>query len=168
MKLKSLSYITKDTSKKEEAPNAKVQKFMQDNKLENDPLVERTLIEVQKSVIARFSAALEGKNTVEDVIGEAETIINDLPAIKEFVVPCFPPYFNIFEFYKNEYLERIEAQVSQHIPKTESTAAMDPGVLVVLASWFDNYGVLLGKLGIKEEEERLLDLQLVSSLVHPM
>ena len=134
---------------------------MKANGLGNDPLIERTLIEVQNSVSDRFTAALKEKDVVEDVIGETEKIINDLPAIKDFVSPCFPPQYNIFEFYKSEYLEKIEKSVLPFIPTSESKAANDPGILVVLASWLDSYEILLDKLGIGQQEDQLLSLKLV-------
>ncbi len=130
--MKTLTYITKEVAA---SANPKVAEFMKGT---NDPLVERALIEIQKSVSDRFSSALEGKVKVEDVIDACENILNDLPMIKDYVVPCFPPYFNIFEFYKSEYLERIEKSILPFIPKSEADAKIDPGILVVLVSWLDS------------------------------
>ena len=134
---------------------------MNKNKIENDTLVERVLIEIQITIAARFKAELENKMAVEDVIDSSEVIINDLPLIKEYVTPCFPPCYNIFEFCKNEYLGRIQESIIPFIPTSESKAESDPGILVVLASWLDNYEILLGKLGIGQQEDNLIEMKMV-------
>jgi len=138
---------------------------MKDNKIPSDSLAERLLIEILTAIAARFKSSLEGKVAIEDVIDSCESIINDLPLIKEYVSPCFPPYYNIFEFCKGEYLQRIEKSIEPFIPRSESHALKDPGILVVLASWLDNYEILLGKLDIRQQEDQLLSMKLVNTLI---
>lgn len=132
------------------------------NKIPIDPLSERLLIELQAAIAARFKSSLEGKVAIEDVIDSCEEIISDLPLIKEHVAPCFPPYYSVFEFCKEEYLQRIEKGIDPFIPRSESHALKDPGMLVVLASWLDNYEILLGKLGIDQQEDQLLSMKMVN------
>jgi len=135
--------------------------FIKAMNLPVDPLIERVLKEIKKSINGRFMQSLGGKSKLEEVIEALENIITDLPMIKDSVEPCFPPIYKIFEFYRSEYLDRIENTIRPFIPKSDSDADSDPGILVVLASWLENYGVLLKKLGIEQSDAKIQNMEMV-------
>ena len=109
------------------------------------------LSEVLKSKIPLFinedvKTRFQDKQTREEILDETLTILTDLYLIKTKVAPCFPPKYNIFELYKEKYLEHIKDKIKNFLNQEELEKT--PGLLIPIAHWLDQFDTALKKVGL--------------------
>ena len=54
-----------------------------------------------------FDTRFSDKKEREDILNEILNLVKELHTIYTKVVPCFRPHYDIFNVYKNSYLENI-------------------------------------------------------------
>ena len=74
----------------------------------------------------------------------------NLTKVKKFVCPCAPPYLEILEIYKAKYQENFEKHIKPFL--NEDELAKEPGKLVHLARFLDEFQMVLAEVGINKDE----------------
>ena len=123
-------------------------------------LKQRCISAIKQSIHDRFAPVFELQD-IESAMAQVENIMEDLLQVKAHVVPCFPPAYQIFKLYTENYLEKLENVIMPFVPDSGEQTLKDPGVLVVMASWLDKCEMILPKLGIEAQSEKLFALQMV-------
>ena len=59
-----------------------------------------------------FDTRFADKKDREDILNETLNLVKELHTIYTKVVICFPPHYDIFNAYKNAYLENISANLN--------------------------------------------------------
>ncbi|KAK8814278.1 hypothetical protein WA158_008140 [Blastocystis sp. Blastoise] len=76
-------------------------------------------------------------------------LLSDLEVVKTKVVPCFPPHYNILNFFVHEY-----ALVSQtQLESIYNNANLEPSEILSLIEWLESYNDEIVQWGCKEIDE---------------
>lgn len=97
---------------------------------------------INENIKRRF----QDKQTREEILDETLNVVNDLYLIKTKVAPCFPPKYNIFEVYKDGFLEHIKIKIKPFLNQEELENT--PGLLIPVAHWLDLFDESLRKVGL--------------------
>ena len=123
----------------------------EDEEEENLPqtLLDKLPLMIKEDFEARFA----DKKEREDIFNETLNCVKDLHTIYTKVVPCFPPHYDIFNVYKNAYLENIQAKLKLFLNQEELENS--PGLLIPIAHWLSEFGDGLKNVGIDINETEL-------------
>eukprot|EP00743_Colponemidia_sp_Colp-15_P008297 GILK01009008.1.p1 GENE.GILK01009008.1~~GILK01009008.1.p1 ORF type:complete len:786 (-),score=190.69 GILK01009008.1:548-2905(-) len=111
---------------------------------------------IRRTINAQFETRLDGKATngedLPHILAHLSQMLEDLTVIQEDVIQCFPPRYNIFELYKEEYQQGITQAL---LPFLSPFMPLKPGDLLLLAAWTEEYHYHLTRLGIDTETDTL-------------
>jgi hypothetical protein len=106
--------------------------------------------ECKAQIKEKFNLKIEkefnNKEDLKDIVDTSLSIANDLKKIKKFIVPCFPPKYNILSYFNDIYIEKIFFYLQNFFD--EEKLRSNPGDLIILARWLDSFEGLLSELGI--------------------
>jgi hypothetical protein len=113
------------------------------------PLSEILFWQLKEFVKEKFDTALFAKTTLEQILEITIKLAEDIIMIKDKVVQVFPPKYNIFDRYFNEYQENIFNTLYPFVKdENEKYLEENKGDLIQLAKWLDKYEGILRKVGI--------------------
>ena len=100
-----------------------------------------------------FDKKFDEKKEREETLNETLELVKELHVIYTKVVPCFPPHYDIFNVYKNAYLENIQIKLKPFLNQEELEKS--PGLLIPIAHWLAEFGDGLKNVGIDINETEL-------------
>lgn len=100
-----------------------------------------------------FDTRFADKKERENILNETLNLVKELHTIYTKVVPCFPPHYDIFNVYKNSYLEKIQAKLKPFLNQEELEKS--PRLLIPIAHWLSEFGEGLKNVGIDINETEL-------------
>lgn len=113
------------------------------------PLSEILFWKVKEFVKEKFETALFAKTTLEQILDITIKLAEDIILIKDKLVQIFPPKYNIFERYFNEYQDNIFNTLYPFVKdENEKYLEENKSDLIQLAKWLDKYEGILRKVGI--------------------
>eukprot|EP00761_Pharyngomonas_kirbyi_P008984 gb/GECH01008999.1/.p1 GENE.gb/GECH01008999.1/~~gb/GECH01008999.1/.p1 ORF type:complete len:907 (+),score=231.97 gb/GECH01008999.1/:1-2721(+) len=79
-----------------------------------------------EAVDRRFDELLsESSGELEETLMILDELLNDLDIVTEAMLPCFPPEFRIYDFYKTKYAEKISQKINEYVDTAEELANAD-------------------------------------------
>ena len=124
--------------------NLRETQFLYDN--ESESLKENLKYKIPQFIKNHFKQKFSDKGTREEILDETLEEIKELYTIKIKVVPCFPPSYDIFTIYKNNYLNLIKEKIQPFLKEEE--LEQSPGLLIPIAHWLSQFDEILTKIGI--------------------
>ncbi|PRP80263.1 hypothetical protein PROFUN_12730 [Planoprotostelium fungivorum] len=116
---------------------------------------ERFFIQMKAKVTDRFESTFLNCDTAGQTLREIQNIIDDLTTVLDEVIQCFPPTWNIFEFFFKEYHIRFNTMFMVY--STDPTK-ITPQEIIDLISWVNSeYEPQLARLGIPDPQPRLVE-----------
>jgi len=113
------------------------------------PLSEIFFWKIKEFIKEKFDTALFAKTSLEQILEITIKLAEDIILIKDKVIQCFPPKYNIFERYFNEYQDNIFNTLHPFVKdENEKYLEENKGDLIQLAKWLDKYESILRKVGI--------------------
>lgn len=113
------------------------------------PLSDILFWKMKEFVKEKFDTALFAKTTLEQILDITIKLAEDIILIKDKLVQVFPPKYNIFERYFNEYQENIFNNLYPFVKdENEKYLEENKADLILLAKWLDKYEGILRKVGI--------------------
>ena len=113
---------------------------------ENESLKETLKYKIPQFIKEHFQKKFADKGTREEILDETLVEIEELYTIKIKVVPCFPPSYNIFTIYRDNYLNLIKEKIKPFLKEEELENS--PGLLIPIAHWLSEFDGILNKIGI--------------------
>jgi len=124
-----------------------------------DNLSEILLFKIEEYIHQKFHQAFYDKEELQDILFETINFVNDLQIVYTKVAPCFPPKYNIFNIYKNKYLEYIQDKMKPFID--EKKLEQNPGNLILIARWLDKFTDGLRKVGIDIKSTEIGNVKII-------
>lgn len=125
---------------------------------------DRCFIELEKSIAQQFAVAFKDRTadeeeehetqSLQEMLRTAKTLIEDLQEVSECVVKCFPPEYEIFEFFDSRYQKWLTTRFVERIGDTDKVA---PGDILFTINWIQEYQTKMKELGINVSSSSLLD-----------
>jgi hypothetical protein len=112
------------------------------------------------AIHARFERVFEGfNNDVRVALKSADEILDDMTVLHDEAVPCFPPDWNMFEFFAQEYHVRWFHMLINFASNAEVGAhGFDTRGLLLLMQWVrKDYRLALARLGLVDMEPDLYE-----------
>lgn len=113
---------------------------------DNESLTNVLKNKIPSIISNSFANRFRDKSTRDDILAETLLAVNDLYIVKTKVAPCFPPHYDIFNVYKENYLTHIKNKVKNFLDADELEKT--PGLLIPIAHWLDQFETSLSKIGI--------------------
>jgi len=111
---------------------------------------------IRESISKHFQKLYDGNKADQTTMLQGvDIVVDDLILVSDELVPCFPPRYNIFQYFVLEYHRNIYEMVNKIL-----STSMDGGAILKLLKWVrDYYQTMTFRLGVGEEllEPRLLD-----------
>jgi hypothetical protein len=101
---------------------------------------------ISEQIHEKFYQSFVDKIDLSEILDTILLLTNDLYLVYTKVVPCFPPKYNIFTIYKDNYLKHIYDKIKPFM--NEEVLTSDPGRLILIAKWLDKFEELLRKVGV--------------------
>jgi hypothetical protein len=101
---------------------------------------------IRNSIDDKFYKAFADKSELSEILNETCTLMNDLYIVQSKVVQCFPPKYNIFQLYKEKYLENCHQKLAPFV--NEQYLNDNKSNLILFAKWLDGFSEALKKVGI--------------------
>jgi exocyst complex component 3 len=112
-----------------------------------DELLSDTLIDkIQEQIYEKFHEEFLDKSEINEILETSISFGEDLILVFNKVVPCFPPKYNIFQVYKDNYLKFIYAKIRPYM--TEESLKQNPTDLIAIAKWLDKFEDILNRVGV--------------------
>lgn len=113
------------------------------------PLCEILYWKIKEVIKEKFQTALNAKTSLQEVLDITSKLAEDLVIVKEKMVQCFPPKYNIFDRYLFEYQTNIFDTLYPYVKdENEEYLEENKSDLILLAKWLDKYEHILRKVGI--------------------
>lgn len=113
------------------------------------PLNEILFWKIKEFIKDKFETSLHAKTSLQEVLDITSNLADDIVIVKERMVQCFPPKYNIFERYFFEYQENIYKTLYPYVKdENEQYLEENKADLILLAKWLDRYEHILRKVGV--------------------
>jgi len=132
---------------------SKIRDSMMPEEEEEESLPQVLLDKIPYLIKNDFDTRFADKKDREDILNETLNLVKELHIIYTKVVPCFPPHYDIFNVYKNAYLENIQTKLKPFLNQDELEKS--PGLLIPIAHWLSEFGEGLKNVGIDINETEL-------------
>lgn len=101
---------------------------------------------LKKSIKGRFDKMFSNCSELEAFLQTAKESVNDLVEVYTNCTKLFPERYKIFEFWEGIYKECIEEKLLPLLSEEEKMKE-NPGNVIILMSWLDEYEALLNDFG---------------------
>ena len=132
---------------------SKIRDSMMPEEEEEESLQQVLLDKIPYLIKNYFDTRFADKKERENILNETLNLVKELHTIYTKVVPCFPPHYDIFNVYKNSYLENIQAKLKPFLNQEELEKS--PRLLIPIAHWLSEFGEGLKNVGIDINETEL-------------
>jgi hypothetical protein len=120
----------------------------------DDELLSETLIyKIQEQIYQKFHEDFLDKTELTEILDTSIAFAEDLILVFNKVIPCFPPKYNIFQVYKDNYLKFIYVKIRPYM--NEDSLKENPTNLISIAKWLDKFEDILNRVGIDMKKTEL-------------
>jgi hypothetical protein len=113
------------------------------------PLSDILFWKIKEFTKEKFETALNKTTSLQEVIDITLKFAEDLVIVKEKMVQCFPPRYNIFERYLYEYQTNIYNSLYPYLKEeNEEYLEENKSDLILFAKWLDGYEHIIRRVGI--------------------
>lgn len=113
---------------------------------ESEMLSEILLTKIEEFIDEDVYRRFSDKSDLIEILDETLAMIKELHIVYYYVIPCFPPKYNIFNLYKEKYLKHIYNIIIPFL--NESELEKNPGQMIPVAKWLNDFDENLKKVGI--------------------
>ena len=104
---------------------------------ENRTMRERCFIKLEEEMLRKFESFIDNKNLeLPEILKKADSLIEDLKDINDYVVKCYPPEYKIFEFFEKRYQVWLHSRLMDAIG---NPSILPPGDILLTVKWIQNY-----------------------------
>jgi hypothetical protein len=107
---------------------------------------ELLIFKIKDFIDEKFHQAFVDKSELKEILDETQTLVNDLYLVHTKVAPCFPPKYDIFNVYREKYLNNIYEKIQPFMK--DNYLNENKGNLILFAKWLDSVDESLKKVGI--------------------
>ena len=132
---------------------SKIRETMMPEEEEEEPLPQVLIEKLPILIKEEFEKKFADKKERDEILEETLNLVKDLHTIYTKVVPCFPPHYDIFNVYKNAYLQNIQIRLKPFLNQEELEKS--PGLLIPIAHWLSEFGEGLKNVGVDINETEL-------------
>jgi hypothetical protein len=108
---------------------------------------ELLLFKIKDFIDEKFHQAFVDKSELKEILDETQTLVCDLYLVHTKVVPCFPPKYDIFNVYREKYLNNVYEKIQPFMK--ENYLNENKGNLILFAKWLDAVDESFKKVGIE-------------------
>jgi hypothetical protein len=126
---------------------------------------ERCFVELEHSIANQFAQTFHDRTndnedeeaeqqSLQEMLKSASYLMEDLQEVAECVVQCFPPDYEIFEFFDSRYQKWLSTRFVERIGDTDKVA---PGDILFTINWIQEYLSRMEEMGIQVDSSSLMD-----------